>query len=232
MAERLVELVLDCCSVRKFGNVLELGCGVSSMAPVLLKHVSVDHWVANDIVPMGDTFGKIARKLPLKRHSFIEGDMEVVDLPAGQDLIVSNAAIQWVESLDTLLARLVRKLSPGGILAFSTFGPENLQEIREITGLSLDYLDCSQYASLLVSENVELLVAKDEPISVPFVSPVEVLRHLKKTGVNSLSRRAWTRRDLRSFTEKYESLFCVAEGVSLTYHPVYVIFRRLDTEGS
>jgi malonyl-CoA O-methyltransferase len=267
MAERLVDLLLRYCPERSYGNVLEIGCGTASLAPELLKHVSIDNWVANDIVPLAEDLYKAVGKLPLKHYSFLHGDMEHVDFPGEQDLIVSNAAIQWATSFADLFEHLVQKLSRGGVLAFSTFGPENLREVSELTGLSLNYVESSTYASLMPDRG-EILCVEDEPAVVEFDSAVDVLRHLKQTGVNSLARRAWTPGDLRSFSEEYHARFTVPSGsscktdvpvhtgqvrtpvlqgketeecgsgttrgagVSLTYHPVYVVFRRHGLEGS
>ncbi len=231
MAERLVDLLVQTCADSSYGNVLEVGCGASSLAPALLKHVSVENWVANDIVPVAEGFHEAVGNLPLKSCSFLQGDMEHVEFPGQQDLIVSNAAFQWAISLGELLERLFDKLSCDGVLAFSTFGPENLREMRELTGLSLDYVESSTYASLMPDRG-EILCVEDEPAVVEFDSAVDVLRHLKQTGVNSLARRAWTPGDLRSFSERYHSRFSHGAGVSLTYHPVYVVFRRRGLEGS
>ena len=213
MAERLVDLVVRNCPTRSYGDALEIGCGASSLAPGLLESVSVDNWVANDIVPVADAFRKAVENLPLKHYRFVQGDMEQVELPGQQDLIVSNAAFQWATSLEGLLERLVGKLAFGGVLAFSTFGPENLREVRELTGLSLEYTEPSAYASIMQDWG-EVLCVEDEPSVIEFASPVDVLRHLKQTGVNSLVRRAWTPGDLRLFSERYQSRFSVASGFS------------------
>ena len=59
-----------------------------------------------------------------------------------------------------------------------------------------------------------------------FPTPADVLRHLKRTGVNGLSRRKWTRKDLSDFCRTYSELFGTAGGCTLTYHPVFVLARK------
>lgn len=48
---------------------------------------------------------------------------------AAVDLLVSNLALQWCD-LDRAFAEFKRVLAPGGLLLFSTFGPETLREVR------------------------------------------------------------------------------------------------------
>jgi malonyl-CoA O-methyltransferase len=46
------------------------------------------------------------------------------------DLIYSNAALQWSNDLEQTFTELLRVLKPGGLLLFSTFGPDTLKELR------------------------------------------------------------------------------------------------------
>jgi malonyl-CoA O-methyltransferase len=46
------------------------------------------------------------------------------------DLIYSNAAIQWSNDLDHTFSEFLRVLKPGGLLMFTTFGPDTLKELR------------------------------------------------------------------------------------------------------
>lgn len=58
------------------------------------------------------------------------GDIEALPFPAGRfDLIFSNLALQWCEP-ERALRELLRVLRPGGLLMFTTFGPDTLRELR------------------------------------------------------------------------------------------------------
>ena len=225
MAGHLTRLLLQASPVRSYPNVLELGCGPRSMALQLLPHISTGNWTANDIAPVEDSFHETARMLGIKQHSFILGDMETIDLPGEQDLIVSNATIQWISEPALFTAGLVEKLAPGGMLAISTFGPDNLHEIKELTGLSLNYSSSSEYRSALASKG-SLLCFREERTVMKFASPRDILRHLKRTGTNGLARRSWTRGDLVAFSRAYIDRFSENGGVMATYHPLYIVFQR------
>ena len=57
-----------------------------------------------------------ATALPLPDHSI--------------DVLHSNLCFQWIDDLPALFSECVRVLKPGGLLAFSTFGPDTLKELR------------------------------------------------------------------------------------------------------
>jgi malonyl-CoA O-methyltransferase len=57
-----------------------------------------------------------ASMLPLADHSV--------------DVLHSNLCFQWIDDLPALFGECVRVLKPGGLLAFSTFGPDTLRELR------------------------------------------------------------------------------------------------------
>ena len=50
---------------------------------------------------------------------------------ASLDAIYSSLCLQWLDDLPATLAGFRRVLRPGGLLLFSTFGPETLNELRE-----------------------------------------------------------------------------------------------------
>lgn len=57
-----------------------------------------------------------ATALPLADHSV--------------DVLYSNLCFQWVDDLPALFGECMRVLKPGGFLAFSSFGPDTLMELR------------------------------------------------------------------------------------------------------
>ena len=57
-----------------------------------------------------------ATSLPLPDHSV--------------DVLHSNLCFQWIVDLPALFGECARVLKPGGLLAFSTFGPDTLKELR------------------------------------------------------------------------------------------------------
>jgi SAM-dependent methyltransferase len=109
-------------------------------------------------------------------------DAETLDFPQGTDLITSCSTLQWFADTERFFTRCHRFLSDGGILAFSTFGKRNMQEIHTLTGHGLEYFSLEELKALL-SSRFEVLYAEEEIVSLPFGTPLEVLQHLRQTGV-------------------------------------------------
>lgn len=160
--------------------------------------------------------------------SFLPCDAETLDFPQGTDLITSCSTLQWFADTERFFARCHRFLSDGGILAFSTFGKKNMREIHTLTGHGLEYLSLDNL-KVLLSPRFEILYAEEEIVSLPFGTPLEVLRHLKQTGVTGTEKRVWTCGRLQSFCDEYIRM-CGNDdrSVSLTYHPIYVIARKRE----
>ena len=80
---------------------------------------------------------------------------------------------------------------------------------------------------MLSSAGLETASAEEESIVLDFPSAIEVLRHLRHTGVNGITRTSWTPARLARFSDEYLLRFGTSDGnVTLTYHPVYLIARR------
>lgn len=71
-----------------------------------------------------------------------------------------------------------------------------------------------------------VLIAHEEEICLSFASPLEVLRHLKNTGVNSVTQKQWTKSNLATFCKAYSRKFSYLDGVHLTYHPLYCVAQK------
>ena len=71
----------------------------------------------------------------------------------------------------------------------------------------------------------EVITMKDWEEQVWFDTPMEVLRHMRYTGVNALTGGTWTRADIREFESKYQA-FKGEKGYPLTYHPVLLVLQK------
>ena len=104
-------------------------------------------------------------------------------------------------------------------------GKENLKEIAAVTGSGLHYYSLEELKKSL-SMHYNIVTAGEERIRLTFATPLDVLYHLKHTGVTAVCRQAWTKGDLQEFCDKYAKLFSCGNAVTLTYHPLYIIARK------
>ncbi|NTU67785.1 MAG: malonyl-ACP O-methyltransferase BioC [Chlorobiaceae bacterium] len=227
MATRLVRLVGQAGTPAHLGRVLEVGAGSGLLTSALLVNHSAGTYFANDLVAGSREFVMQAFEgRAVGKGLFLEGDIERLDpLPGRLDLVVSNATVQWLHDLGAFFARMASSLQPGGLLAFSTFGPGNMLEIAALEGVSLAYRTPAEIGAL-AGEAFETICIEEEERRLEFASPEAVLRHIRQTGVNGVAGRAWTRERYQQFLQRYRDSFSSEGGVGLTYHPVYCCFRR------
>lgn len=139
------------------------------------------------------------------------------------EAIVSASAMQWFDSPERWLRNAARILTPGGIIAVSTFGPDNMREIAEVTQLPLRYYTADELTAM-IPDGCSVIVVEEERIIKEFTSPREVLNHLKLTGVNAMRCPAMSARDLIAS-------YPMTDGKArLTYHPIYLIIKKDTNE--
>ena len=227
MARELVAMICRSEPPRTFNSVLEVGAGSGALMAELLRHCSVKVYYANDLVEESlSCLREVLDRFPVQEFHFLAGDIERLNvLPSALDMVVSNATLQWLDDLDSFFRRIATHLRPGGMLAFSTFSTANMREIAAIEGVGLHYHTLDELEGL-AGKYFELTTSREEEQRHEFSSPEAVLHHIRKTGVNGLLRRSWTKSQYHHFVEKYLQQFSCNNGVYLTYHPVYCCMKK------
>ncbi|MEA2114945.1 MAG: malonyl-ACP O-methyltransferase BioC [Thermodesulfobacteriota bacterium] len=223
VADHLLGL-LNCHDRKEIHRVLEIGCCTGLLTRKLVEQCSdILELVLNDLVE--GFAAQAGNQAGIPAISFLAGDIETIPLTGPFDLIISSSTFHWLHDLEGLLIKLADNLAPGAILAFSMYGPDNLQEIRQLTGIGLDYFSLQQVQAM-VSKYFTLDYSDQQQEVFHFTSPREVLTHLRGTGVNAVSIKAWTRRRLQRFNREYSEKFSDGRKVRLSYHPLYIIAHR------
>lgn len=217
MAEKLVEetaKIKNC-----YDNVLELGSGAGLLTKELIKKLTFKTYSANDLVEKSKFY--VSEIIP--QAAFYCGNASRIKPAKKMDLIISNAMFQWFKDLEKVSVTYKNLLNKEGILAFSTFSPENFKEIRELTGLSLDYKSLGEIKHIF-EKNFEIIHVEEFTHTLNFSNPLELLAHMKNTGVNSLTTQHWTFKEVKEFCDNYKSKF---PEITLTYSPVIVICQKM-----
>ena len=211
MAEKLVSF----CSKKKYGKILEIGCGTGFLTKIANVQLEFESYTAIDIVEECKAY--IFDINP--NINFAAADMENFSLDK-YDLIISNAALQWSEDFKGIINKLEKSLNISGEIIFSTFGKENFREIFYISGTGLNYYSETELKEIFPNSEVY----PPEIYIMSFKTPKEVLKHLQKTGVNAVEARKWTKKDLIDF-ENYYSNLC-GNFPTITYNPIYVKIKN------
>ena len=205
-----------------FDSVLEIGCGSGNLTHLFQTHFQFEQLFLNDLyADVEQHFSTI------QNIAWLIGDIEQLTLPQSLDAVISSSALQWMTDLPTLLHRIHDALKPNAYFGFSTFGSDNLTEIKQLTGQGLNYISLEFLKRQLEQQNFEVLFIEQEVKQIYFDHPKSVLQHLKATGVTATAKsHRWTKQSLQQFYLDYQQ-FYGEQGFSLTYHPIYVIARRI-----
>jgi len=195
-------------------RVLDLGCGTGLALDGLARRYRRAEIVALDFAP---NMLRQARRRGhwLNRPRVVCADAERLPLADDSvDLIFSNATLQWVNDLDATFRELLRVLRPGGLLLFSTFGPDTLAELRAAWA-AVDggqhvnpFLDMHDIGDALVRARFADPVMDVERMTLTYPDIHGLMRDLKQLGAhNALAGRPrglTGRRRLADLSQAYE----------------------------
>ena len=111
-------------------RIVDVGAGTGRGTALLKKRYAKAEVIAIDLaLPML----RAAKQHASWRKPFQRVCAEATALPLADhsaDVLHSNLCFQWIDDLQALFGECVRVLKPGGLLAFSSFGPDTLKELR------------------------------------------------------------------------------------------------------
>lgn len=228
VADRMLER-LDYIRINP-GRVLDLGAGTGYCSEKLLGRYRADVVAldfAEGMLQQARRRGKMFRRprsvcasagrLPLADGSF--------------DMLVSSLMLQWCHPVDEYFQEFRRVLTPGGMLMFTTFGPDTLTELRQAWG-AVDrrvhvhgFLDMHDLGDALLRQGFSSPVMDVERIVLTYADVRSLLRELKAIGANNAEQgrpRGLTGRDsLRRFEQAYEAFRSGEGALPATYEVVY-----------
>jgi malonyl-CoA O-methyltransferase len=107
------------------------------------------------------------------------------------DLVWSNLTLQWVDELPLAFSEFHRVLKIGGLLTFTTLGPDTLDELRRAFAAADDaahvnrFLDMHDVGDMLVHAGFADPVMDMEIITMTYADAVALMRDLKAIGAQN-----------------------------------------------
>jgi malonyl-CoA O-methyltransferase len=149
---------------------------------------------------------------------------------ASVDLVFSNLMLAWCNQPDQVFRETSRVLKPGGLLMFTSLGPDTLREVREAFGHSDErthvhrFIDMHDLGDALMRTGFLEPVMDTERLTVTFPSAVALFRELKSSGATNVTygrrRGLLGRKELLDVQSSLESQHS-GPGLSVTLEVVY-----------
>lgn len=179
-------------------RILDLGAGTGLSLSGLCQRYPAAHVYALDI----------ARNMLLEARKkqtwlqrwrrpvqFITADAEALPLAdASIDLLFSNLTLQWCVELQRTFDEFRRVIKPGGLLMFTTFGPDTLKELRncwsQVDGYTHvnRFIDMHDIGDALVRSHFAEPVMDMEMITMTYKNVASIMQDLKTIGAHNVTR--------------------------------------------
>ena len=234
-------------------DILDLGCGTGTNGLNLRKKYKKSRIINYDFSENMLKEARIKQKLfildknNLSPYSYICADIEAIPLKENSlDLVWSSSTIQWCNELDLVFNQVKKILKPGGLFIFSTFGPNTLHELREITENLFNEKKTSTFiymhnlGNLLMDSGFGDSILDTENFTVTYNEVERLFKDIKSIGATNgnisknrgLSGRSFTKKIIQKYENyrtnnllpaSYEVIYGHAWNISKStseYHPI------------
>jgi malonyl-CoA O-methyltransferase len=122
-----------------------------------------------------------------KKSLRVCGELERLPLADGAvDLVWSNMALHWLSEPLGALREFRRVLAPGGLLMFSTLGPDSLKELRAAAAQRVHrFIDMHDLGDMLLAAGLSNPVMDMEMLSIAYGDAGRLLADLRASGQTS-----------------------------------------------
>jgi len=225
-------------------TIIDIGSGTGKSVRGLQAQFPESHVIASDVaVPMLLNLDQMQPSLQHKA-SIICCDAEKLSIKdESVDLIFSTSTFQWCEDLNLIFAECLRILKPGGVLVFTTFGPDTLKELRQ-SWAQIDqqdhvhrFIDMHHIGDLLLAQHYVDPVVDMEMITIEYQQARQLLRDLKDTGsrgkfsleVDNFSAGLMGKNKFQQFEAAYENYRQKNGTLPASYEVIYGYARKTSS---
>lgn len=196
----------------KSARAIEFGTGTG-----LLSQLIANPLTRYDIAPLFDDVRRSDAEVDI-------ADMISADSQSGPLAgVIAASTIQWFNSPRRFIARALRAMPSGSVLALSSFGPDTYRELKPFQRRRPTYLSVTELlktAQGLVDQGLahnNFIIGEMEPRIIDFGSTRALTAHIRRSGVNATQTPDLT-----------AARALMASGLTtLTYTPVFIALTRV-----
>ncbi|MEE8286506.1 MAG: methyltransferase domain-containing protein [Gammaproteobacteria bacterium] len=176
-------------------RILDVGAGTGICSRLLARHYRRARVISMDSSAAMLRAGRVRGPRWLSRRAAAVGDG--ASLPAAGnsiDLLVSSLMLPSCPTPDTVLREFHRVLKPGGLLMFSSLGPDTLRELRAAWS-AVDarvhvhaFIDMHDLGDALLRAGFSDVVMDTERITGRYPQVAALMTELKRLGVSNAAR--------------------------------------------
>jgi malonyl-CoA O-methyltransferase len=184
-------------------RVLDAGCGTGRGLALLRRRYPRAHLLGVDVAQAAVSVAARAESLIERARRFLSGagrralcaDFSRLPLRSGcVDMVWSNLALAWAEDPAAALREFHRVLAKGGLLMFSTYGPDTLKELRAAFSSASQrhhvhsFVDMHDVGDMLVACGFAEPVMDMERLTLTYPDVMALVRDLKASGQTCAAR--------------------------------------------
>ena len=212
-------------------RILDLGCGTGYCAEHLQRRYKKSEYIGMDIAPRMVTTARSQHGRWFRRQRWLCADAETIPLADNSiDMVVSNLTLQWCDAA-RVFDELARVLRPGGLLMFSSFGPDTLYELRSAWAQVDDYPHVHDFVDMHdLGDNLMHLaysnpVVDIEKLTLTYDNIKSLLLDLKNIGAHNVANKRISglmgKQHFQNFSEAYRQQFEQNGRLPATYEVIY-----------
>jgi malonyl-CoA O-methyltransferase len=199
LQHQIIDNLIDRLQFVKFDPklIIDLGSGTSRAGQLLqskykkTKIINLDF--SEKMLLQGQAKNKnFLQWVRRKEDMFICSDFEQLPFAKNSfDMVWSSSSIQWASDIEQLLKEVLKALKPGGLFIMSTFGPETLFELNQISkqifnkSTTSHFIDMHELGDLLLNLGFQNPVLDRENFVMTYQHPSDLFKDLKKIGATN-----------------------------------------------
>jgi len=216
LQHQIIDNLIDRLQFVKFDPklIIDLGSGTSRAGQLLQRKYKKTKIINLDFSEKMLLQGQAKNKNFLqwvrrKDDMYICSDFEQLPFAKNSfDMVWSSSSIQWASNIEQLLKGVLNVLKPGGLFILSTFGPETLLELNQISkqifnkSTTSHFIDMHELGDLLLNLGFQNPVLDRENFVMTYQHPSDLFKDLKKIGATSGNMDEYKGMKGRGYLEK------------------------------